>query len=430
MHRILSALALAAALANLASAQPVPERLAPAPAPAPSAPRLEALVAEALAHSPAIAAARAEVAARREMESPAGALPDPMLEAMLQNAGLKPTVGKEDMSMVGLQARLGLPYPGKRAAARAVAAAETAGATATLLALERQVAAEIATRVARIYALDREHETLLAATELVALLGEIARSRYAAGEGDQEGLLKTQVEALRIAEQLGDLANERLAMVAELNRWLDLPGAAPLGIVDALPEAPAIPGDAERLAVAGSAEVARAAAMARVAERRVDAARLDLKPNFSTAAGLASRGSKDPVVLLNVGIELPFWRRHKQLPMLRAAEHELEAARRELADAEAMTRAEAARLLSSWANADDQARRYREGIVPQTSAVLDAARASYLAGRGNFSTVIEDFNLWLEARVALARREADRFVARAGFDRLTGTGLAPAAIQE
>lgn len=425
MHGVLSALALAAALANPASAQAGAK-----PTSAPVAPRLEALVAEALARSPAIAAARAEVAARREMESPAGALPDPMLEAMLQNAGLKPTVGKEDMSMVGLQARIGLPYPGKRAAARAVAAATTAGAIATLLATERQVAAEIATQVARVYALDREHETLLAARELVELLGEIARSRYTTGEGDQEGLLKTQIEALRIAERMGDLANDRLATVAELNRWLDRPGAAPLGTVAVLPDAPAIPSDAERLAVAGSAEVARATAMARLAERRVDVARLDLKPNFSAGAGLASRGSKDPVVLMNLGIELPFWRRHKQLPMLRAAEQEVEAARRELADTEAVTRAEAARLLSSWTNADDQARRYREGIVPQTSATLDAARASYLAGRGNFSTVIEDFDLWLEARVALARREADRFVARAGFDRLTGTGLAPVAIQE
>jgi len=47
--------------------------------------------------------------------------------------------------------------------------------------------------------------------------------------------------------------------------------------------------------------------------------------------------------------------------------------------------------------------------VPQTSAVVDAARAAYLAGRGDFSTVVEDFELWLEARTELARRKADRF---------------------
>ena len=70
--------------------------------------------------------------------------------------------------------------------------------------------------------------------------------------------------------------------------------------------------------------------------------------------------------------------------------------------------------------AHEQAERYREGILPLTSAMLDAARASYFTGRGDFSTVIEDFKLWLEARVALARREAERFAARAEFDRLSG----------
>ena len=55
-----------------------------------------------------------------------------------------------------------------------------------------------------------------------------------------------------------------------------------------------------------------------------------------------------------------------------------------------------------------------------TGATLDAARSAYLAGRGSFSTVIEDFELWLEARVSLARRQADGFAARLAFRRLAG----------
>jgi hypothetical protein len=62
--------------------------------------------------------------------------------------------------------------------------------------------------------------------------------------------------------------------------------------------------------------------------------------------------------------------------------------------------------------------RFREAIVPQSSTALDAARSSYLAARGDFSTVVEDFGLWLEARVQLARREADLYAAWAGMQRL------------
>jgi outer membrane protein TolC len=53
--------------------------------------------------------------------------------------------------------------------------------------------------------------------------------------------------------------------------------------------------------------------------------------------------------------------------------------------------------------------RYTQSIVPQSRLAFDAARSSYLVGRGDFSTVIEDFNRWLEARTGLAQREAERF---------------------
>jgi outer membrane protein TolC len=126
------------------------------------------------------------------------------------------------------------------------------------------------------------------------------------------------------------------------------------------------------------------------------------------------------VLTLNLGIELPFWKREKQEPRIHAAEAGLEAARQELRAVEAETRSEVARLASDRSRAERQIVRYREGIVPQSSATFDAARSSYLAGRGDFSNLIEDFNLWLEARVQLARREADRYTAWAGLEALTG----------
>ena len=58
--------------------------------------------------------------------------------------------------------------------------------------------------------------------------------------------------------------------------------------------------------------------------------------------------------------------------------------------------------------------------MPQTSAAVDAARSAYLAGRGDFSTVVEDFELWLEARTELARREADRFATWAELEAVLG----------
>jgi outer membrane protein, heavy metal efflux system len=391
-----------------------------APPDAPPAPPVAELVAAALDHSPALAALRAQVAAAGARETPAAALPDPMVEAAFQDVGFpRYTVGKDENSMLGVELRQGLPYPGKRAARRAAARAETAQRQAELARLERGIAAQVCAAYARLYALDGETNALGAARELLEVLSATASSRYSAGQTEQEALLKTQLEVSRLDERVADLLAERAEAVSQLNRLLDRPGGAPLGHVDRLPQVAVPAGGWEELAVAGSAEVASMKAGVAAAERRLGLARLDLRPDLSAGAGFGYRGSFDPVVTLRFGVELPLWRREKQVPLVTAAEQELESARAELRAALALARAAAARLAARWQTAEEQLRRYREAILPQTSAAVDAARASYLAGRGDFTTVVQDFNLWLDARKQLASREADRFMTWAELDELT-----------
>jgi cobalt-zinc-cadmium efflux system outer membrane protein len=380
-----------------------------------TAPPVETLVDLALERSPAIAAARAGREAARQMEKPTAALPDPMVEGMLQNEEFPDyTVGKLPMSMIGVEVSQPLPFPGKRRARGEAAAAETGVQTARIAALEARITSEVRTLYARIFALDRERGFLTAAGELLDMLSATAGSRYASGGAEQEAVLKAQLEVSRLGERLDDLAAERAAMVAELNRWLGTPGAPMLEIAE-LPRVEAI---AFQDIGNASADIEVARAQVTLAERRLAAARLDLKPDFSPSAGLAGRGALGAVLTLRFGVELPFWKESRQKPMIRAAEQELEMARQELLDAELMAASEAARLTAEWERADRQIIRFREAIVPQSSAAMDAARSSYLASRGDFSTVVEDFGLWLEARVQLARREADRYAAWAGLQRL------------
>jgi cobalt-zinc-cadmium efflux system outer membrane protein len=385
------------------------------------APPVEELVAEALARSPALAAARSRRAGAHELERPASALPDPTIEAMVQDADFpRFTIGKEDMSMAGVEVRQPLPYPGKRQARGEVARAETALRAAEVARVERRIAAEVRTLYARIYAVDSELRALSPARELLDLMTATATARYAAGEAEQEAVLKAQLQASRLEEMVDDHHSSRVALVAELNRWLDRPAQTPLGEVAALPAVELSAGALDEAAAQASADVVVASAWAELAARQLAETRLDRKPDLVPAAGLATRGPLGPVLTLRFGIELPFWKERNQEPRIRAAELALETARLELRDAEAAARAEAARRAAEWTRAERQILRFREAIVPQTSAVFDAARSSYLTGRGDFSAVVEDFNLWLDARVELARREADRYAAWAEIERLTG----------
>jgi outer membrane protein, heavy metal efflux system len=384
-----------------------------------AAPPVEELVALALDRSPSLDALEARLSAAREMVAPAGALPNPMAETMLQNIGLDDyTVGSMDMSMLTVEVRQDLLWPGKRTAARDRATAQAEVEAARLELARRTLAAQVRVVYARLYAADRERQALVAADELLDMLAETVAARYAAGEAEQEAVVKAQLEGSRVAEQLDDLLAERSRMVARLNRLLDQPGGEPLGEVAQLPPATFPKSPWEELAASNAPNVAVAARAVEDAERRLAVTTLDLKPNLSAGAGLGYRGDLDPALILRFGVEIPFWREEKQKPAIRAAEYELAMAEAELRDAVALARAEAARLAAEREQADRQLLRYREAIVPQTSAAVDAARFSYLAGRGDFSTVVEDFELWLEARTQLARRESDRFAVWAELESL------------
>jgi outer membrane protein TolC len=397
----------------------------------PVAPPVEELVRVALDRAPSIAALLARMAAAREAVAAAGALPNPMVELMLQDASFpRFTVGTMEMSMIGPEVRQALPFPGKREARRAVARAEAAIRADEVGQLRRRLAAEVRTLYGRLYALDQERTALAAARELLDMLAATAATRYSVGGAEQEAVIKAQLEATRIEERSDDLDAERSALVAALHRLLDRAGATPLGRVTALPpvDVPAQPW--EDPALASSPEVAVRRVAATAAEHRLSLVRLDLKPDFTAGAAAGLRGGLDPVVTLRFGIEVPFWRKDKQQPMIRAAEHELEMARAEVREAEAAARSQAARLSAEWERANKQIVRYRQAIVPQSSAAVDAARSSYLAGRGDFSTVVEDFRMWLEARSELARREADRFETWAQIDALINDQSAHAAAED
>jgi len=386
------------------------------------APPPDELVSLALQRAPSLAALAARVQEARELVGPAGAFPNPMVELMVQDIGFPSwTVGEEDMSMVGPQLSQGIPFPGKRGARRQAAQAEVTVKAGELELLRREVAREIRIAYARLYSLDEERQALSSGRELLELLAAAERERYSAGVAGQEAAVKAQLARSRLEERLDDLAAERKALVASVNRYLDQPGDAPLGRVVMLPEAVVPPTPWEAVVAENSPEVAVRRAEVQAAERRLRVARLERRPDLLAGAGVGFRGGKDPVVTLRLGMDLPLWSAQKQNPLFRAAGQNLEASRQALRDAEATARAEAARLEADWRRADRQVMRYAQAIVPQSSLALDAARSSYLVGRDDFSTVIEDFNLWLEARTGLAQREAERFTTWAELQTVIGS---------
>jgi len=427
MRRCISALAILFLLfVSSASAEPdlgSPSAVSVAPADLAGelpAPPMEDLVQGALEHSPSLAAQRAKLAAAREQVSPAGAFTDPMLELS----------GQEDFSKLAapqfysatLQLSQELPFPGKRGLRRDAASAAAEREAAELIRQERKLIADVRTVYARLYALDQERRILEMSRELLTMLQATAGARYSSGESDQEALLKAQLAVSRLMERIADLAAERAAMAAELNRLLDQPTDQPLGPVQKLPEIEMTKLPPED-AWSSIPDIAVQQKAIEAAGYRLDAAKREVWPDFKVGlGGGVQRNEVDnsfmPMGMLSFGVTLPIWQGSKQQPLIHAAEFEKQMAVAERRDAEAMVRATIVRLKAEWQRNERQIILYKEAILPQTHVTFEAARSSYLVGRSDFSTVLEDFNMWLAAHVELAQRESARIITWAELEAL------------
>jgi outer membrane protein, heavy metal efflux system len=385
-----------------------------------AAPPLDELVARALANAPSIAARRARLAAAQAALPTADVLPDPTVEFEWRDGGFPTwTLGSDPMSMIGGTIRQTLISGGRKNTRRASAAAAVDVRHAEVDATACDLTMAVRTEYSRLYAIDQERSILRDAEEMARLLADTALSRYASGSSDQSAVRRAQLERTLLSERATDLDAERAKSVATLNRLLNLPADTPFGEVRSLPDLPVLTAPmaslpAEAANVAPEVAVRKADVVA--AEKRVEVARAELKPTWTIGGSFFWQGNTDRVVAFTVGMEWPARKDRRQGPMVTASERELEAARFDLEDTAAGMRAEAARLVAEITRTDAQIVRYRSGLLPQSSAALEAANASYLGGRGEFASVLDEFRRWTEIRVELARREASRFTAQGQLD--------------
>lgn len=254
------------------------------------------------------------------------------------------------------------------------------------------------------------------------MLEATAAVRYSTGEGDQESQIKAQLESSRLLEKMADINAKRKEMSAGLNRLLGRSGNISIGKVVSLPIVSLTQeelGKSEELALVNAPSVLIKSYAVKAAKYRLESADLDFWPDFFVGAGIGYDNNYEPMALVSFGITLPLWQNVKQKPLKRAANLKVGESEKLLEEAKLAVSSEITNLIARWKRDQEQVVIYKDAIIPQTSAALNSAHASYLSWRADFSVVIEDYNLWLDARTQLARREADRYITWAGFDALT-----------
>ena len=410
----------------------------PSPLPAQAGPaaesdtlRLTEAVAAARAANPAVQASRLRAEAQQERVSPAGALPDPVLELGLINRPFDGFGTEERMTMNVIGLKQAFPWPGNQGFSEEGREHTARAAQLDAAEVEAQVVARTRAVHARLGYLDRAIAITSDTRDMLRDFLVVAETRYASGGGVQQDVLQAQVAVGRTTADLAAMEQERVATTARLNALMGRPAGEEIPAVDLPPPGgEALPLDSLMvLAQSGRPALAAAQERALAAEARYRAAGRASYPDFELRVAYGQRPQYADMGSIALGVSLPIWGGSKDKPLQRAA-----AADHAEQDARALElHYDTYARLGELRAADERARTleeiYRVQILPQAEAAVESAFAAYQVGSVDYATLLDarlTVNRYAIDRVRLA---AERLQATAEIEALTRSQTQDANMQ-
>jgi len=397
---------------------------------------LKSILQDVVARNPELASLAARARAVEERPAQARSLPDPQAALTAYLLTPESRVGPQ-RGMIALSQRF--PWFGKLDLREKAAVFEATAARARLEARRLALVTDARALYYEIAFLDGEAGVTIEDRDTLAHYEEVSRSRYAAGMGLQQGIIKLQAEITRDETRLLDIARRRANMVAALNAMRDRPDSMDLPAVT-LPHRTETPVNTAPLTAialehrpeltAASADVERATVLTGLAHK-------EYSPDFTLGltytlvdprndpAGLMNPPQDDGRDILGItaGINLPVWRQRLSAGVQESLESQTaaqESQRQIIVSIQRDLDDLVARIPLTWS----QQRLIGDVLHVQARESLRSAEAAYASGAINALDLVDAERVLLDVRIALQRSIADYAIALA---RLEGTIAAPLA---
>jgi len=226
-------------------------------------------------------------------------------------------------------------------------------------------------------------------SKLLGQVAKIAEARYRVGQGNQQDVLKAQLEQTKLLRETEMHHQEHYSLQAQLKQLLNRSTNQPDVIPETLTETPlnyAVDELLEKVR-AENPEVRGQEEMVRRQGLQVELARKDFYPDFNLQYMWQHNAEQFPdYYVLTFGVRIPIHRSRKQRPELAQATEELNRSRREY---EGQVQQSYFDVRNQFLQAETAARilrMYREGLIPQAAGTFKAGLAAYEANRQDFET--------------------------------------------
>ena len=394
---------------------------------APGATSLANLIEEAKAKSPQILAANHAYKAASHAPASAAALPD--TQVMVQHLSVgspRPFAGytNSDFAYIGLGASQEFPYPGKRKLRAEVAGREAETVEAQASAVARDVIERIKSAYFRLAYVQQSIHVLEHHDQVLGEMQQITESRYRVGQGNQQEVLKAQLQHTKILQEITMSRRDEGQLEAQLKQLLDRQQDSPDIIAEPLTQRPLPYSAAQLLQLAQeqSPDIQVQQAMLRQTQSQVALAQKEFHPDFSLQYMYQNTDRKfRDYYMLTFAVTLP--NRGRRRAELAEANEKQERAKQELRGESQRQMSEVQQQFVVAQTSAEQLKIYKEGLVPQAAAAFRSALAAYQANRQDFQTLFSSFLDALDLELQYQRELADHESALAKIEALTGVTL-------
>ena len=373
---------------------------------------LERAVAAATGRSQLVIAADAQALAARETATAAGQLPDPVLKLGLNNLPSdgpdRFSVTRDFMTMRSVGVVQELTRADKRSARVRRAEREVELAQVT-----RQAAIADLQRDTALAWLERSYqesmqELLKSQIAQAELQVEAAQTLYRSGKGSQAEVFAARGSAEQLRDGLAQIERRVAVTSTQLGRWIGD------GARDSLAPRPTLtlPAWTEgTLAehLAQHPQIAAATQQEAIAYSEADVARAARSSDWSVELQYSQRGpAYSNMVSINLSVPLQWDQKNRQDRELAARLARVDEAHARREELQRAHEAEVRAMLQEWRSHGERLGRYDASLLPLATQRSDAALASYRAGSGPLTAVLDARRGELDVRMERLRIEMDR----------------------
>jgi len=392
--------------------------------------KLTDLLTEAEKNNPQIQAARHAWQSAKQIPTQVATLPDPQVVLQQMNVGSpRPFAGysNSDFAYIGVGFSQDLPYPGKLRLRGEIAQKDADASQQKYESLRRVVLAAVKMAYFQLGYLAKRQKTLDEDAQLLEQVEQAAESRYRNGLGNQQDVLQAQLERTKLLREINMNQLEQGKLQAELKNLLNRSQTSKdIETLELSESTPVY--NFDQLLAETKASNPELAGMQKMVEReglQIDLAKKDFYPDFNVQ-GMWQR--TDPSQFrayyqFTVGMSIPIYRSRRQRPELAQAEAGRDRAKSEF---EMQSQQTAFQLRQQFLTAEKSAellKIYREGLIPQARAELQAGMAAYQSNRQDFQALLASFLDVLKLDEEYWQTLSEHETALAQMEELTGVTL-------